>query len=175
MELGASATPNGHTFVIGGLAGYTQQSNPTVFPKLPYGSDRKLRSISLVGGTERARRSPLPLGAKTWALVALAKQQPGTSYASSGTGGAPHLAGELLKYMAKIDIVHIPYKGAAPVRRRGGHVQMMFAGLRRGLASHGGSARRGGHARCREVPAMSNLPGLHQRPFGMLAHRRLIR
>jgi tripartite-type tricarboxylate transporter receptor subunit TctC len=65
-------------------------------------------------------------------LVALARQRPGSiSYASSGTGGAPHLAAELLKYMTKIDIVHIPYKGAAPatIDVVGGHVPMMFAGL----------------------------------------------
>jgi tripartite-type tricarboxylate transporter receptor subunit TctC len=65
-------------------------------------------------------------------LIALAKARPGNlSYASAGSGGVQHLAAELLKATAKIDIVHIPYKGAGPVMQDlvGGQVQMFFAGM----------------------------------------------
>ena len=65
-------------------------------------------------------------------LIALAKSHPGQlSYASSGVGGAPHLAGELFKYMAGVDMLHVPYKGAAPatIDLIAGNVQVMFAGL----------------------------------------------
>ena len=65
-------------------------------------------------------------------LIALAKSQPGKmNYASTGIGGAPHMAAELLKYSAKVDIVHVPYAGAAPAVNDmlGGHVQMMFADI----------------------------------------------
>ena len=63
-------------------------------------------------------------------LIALAKAQPGKlNFASSGYGAAAHLAGELFKAEAKIDIVHVPYKGAAPALQDliGGHDQLMFA------------------------------------------------
>jgi tripartite-type tricarboxylate transporter receptor subunit TctC len=65
-------------------------------------------------------------------LVALAKAQPGKIvFASTGLGGMPHLATELLKITAKIDLVHVPYTGAAPAVNDllGGHVQMMFADI----------------------------------------------
>jgi tripartite-type tricarboxylate transporter receptor subunit TctC len=63
-------------------------------------------------------------------LIAYAKANPGkVNYGSSGYGAAAHLAGELFKAEARIDIVHVPYKGAAPALQDlvGGHVQMMFA------------------------------------------------
>src|SRR5437762_7224228 len=63
-------------------------------------------------------------------LIAYAKANPGkVNYASSGHGAAAHLAGELFKTEAKIDIVHVPYKGAAPALQDviAGHVDMMFA------------------------------------------------
>ena len=63
-------------------------------------------------------------------LIALAKSRPGKlNFASSGHGAAAHLAGELFKVAAEIDIVHVPYKGAAPALQDviAGHVQMMFA------------------------------------------------
>src|SRR5437762_13109687 len=63
-------------------------------------------------------------------LIAYAKANPGkVNYASSGHGAAAHLAAELFKAEAKIDIVHVPYKGAAPALQDviAGHVQMMFA------------------------------------------------
>src|SRR6202011_2649989 len=65
-------------------------------------------------------------------LVALAKAQPGKfNFASAGVGGLPHLAGELLKLTAKIDIVHVPYRGAAPAINDllGQQVQMAFLDL----------------------------------------------
>ncbi len=65
-------------------------------------------------------------------LIALAKAQPGKlNFASSGPGSLPHLAGELLKLTAKIDIVHVPYRGAAPAVNDmlGGQVQMVFLDL----------------------------------------------
>ena len=71
--------------------------------------------------------------AKTLAeLIALAKAQPGKLvFASTGLGGMPHLATELLKITAKIELVHVPYTGAAPAVNDllGGHVQMMFADI----------------------------------------------
>jgi tripartite-type tricarboxylate transporter receptor subunit TctC len=66
------------------------------------------------------------------ALVALARARPGQiNFASAGTGGLPHLAGELFKLTANVDIVHVPYRGAATAHTDllGGHVQMQFTGI----------------------------------------------
>ena len=110
--------------------------------------------------------------AKTLAeLVALAKAQPGKMvFASTGLGGMPHLATELLKITAQIELVHVPYTGAAPAVNDllGGHVQMMFADMpgaarRRavGQAARAGHrqphaqpepARRADHGRARHAP-----------------------
>jgi tripartite-type tricarboxylate transporter receptor subunit TctC len=104
-------------------------------------------------------------------LVALARARPGQiTYASSGGGTSTHLSGELFKAMARIDIVHVPYKGGGPavIDLIGGHVLMMFstlpsvlqqvrAGKLRGLAVTG--ARR--FPAAREFPTMieAGLPG----------------
>jgi tripartite-type tricarboxylate transporter receptor subunit TctC len=65
------------------------------------------------------------------AFMALAKQRPGQlAFASSGNGGAPHMAGELLKSSASVDLLHVPYKGSGPavIDLVGGQVQIMFDG-----------------------------------------------
>jgi tripartite-type tricarboxylate transporter receptor subunit TctC len=65
-------------------------------------------------------------------LIALAKQQPGKlSYGSGGAGTAPHLAGEMFKAAAGVDILHVPYRGVGPAVNdvAGGHIQLTFAGL----------------------------------------------
>jgi tripartite-type tricarboxylate transporter receptor subunit TctC len=131
LELGAKAAPDGYTLLIG-ITG-TLAINPSLFPKLPYDPIRDFTPVSMVavGPNILVAHPSLPVQSVK-DLIALAKQRPGTlSYASSGTGGAPHLAGELFKYMAKVDIVHVPYKGAAPATTDvlGGHVPLMFAGM----------------------------------------------
>jgi tripartite-type tricarboxylate transporter receptor subunit TctC len=131
MELAAKAPPDGYTLVLG-ITG-TLAINPSMFAKLPYDPIRDFVPISMVavGPNALVVHPSLPVRSVK-ELIALAKQRPGSlSYASSGTGGAPHLAGELFKYMAKVDIVHVPYKGAAPATTDvlGGHVPLMFAGL----------------------------------------------
>ena len=182
MEAGAKATPDGHTLVIG-ITG-TLAINPSIFPKLPYDPVTSYAPISLAAVGPNALVVHPSLPARTIKeLVALAKQRPGSiSYASAGTGGAPHLAGELLKYMAKIDIVHVPYKGAAPatVDVVGGHVPMMFAGLGAALPHiKGGRLRALGvagpkrSAQMPEVPSIAEyLPGFSAETwFGILAPR----
>ena len=65
-------------------------------------------------------------------LVALAKRQPGKlQYASAGVGSVTHLAGELFKYTAKVDMLHVPFRGAGPatIDVIGGHTSLMFGGL----------------------------------------------
>ena len=107
------AAPDGYTLVWGTSSGLSIL--PALKQKLPYDAQRDLAPISL--GAKLAYVlvvHPSVPAANVKQLVALAKAKPGAlNYASAGTGGAPHMAGELFKSMAKIDIVHVPYRGTA--------------------------------------------------------------
>jgi tripartite-type tricarboxylate transporter receptor subunit TctC len=130
-ELAARSAPDGYTLFLS--TNGTVAINPSLYKKLPYDAVKDFAPVALVGvGPNVLVVHPsLPVKSVT-DLIALAKAHPGKlSYASSGIGGAPHLAGELFKSMAGVNIVHIPYKGAAPATTDllGGQVQVMFAGL----------------------------------------------
>ncbi len=107
------AAPDGYTLLVETIANAT---NMSVYKKLNYDTRKDLAPIVQF----MASPSVLVAGSKVPAnnlreLLALAKAQPGKlDYASTGVGGSPHLAGEMLKYRAGVDIVHIPYKGASP-------------------------------------------------------------
>jgi tripartite-type tricarboxylate transporter receptor subunit TctC len=127
----AKAPPDGYTIAIsssGALA-----ISISMQEKMPYDTLKHLKPITLVATVPELLVAATSLPAKDLKeLIALARAKPGTlNYASSGPGGMPHLAGELLKVAAKIDIVHVPYKGAAPAVNDllGGQVQMAFFDL----------------------------------------------
>src|SRR4051812_23110696 len=100
---------------------------------LPYNVDKDLSPISLAAVTPLILVVPPSLSAQTVnELIALAKAKPGQlAYASTGSGGVQHLAAELLKISAKIDLVHVPYKGAGQVMQDllGGQVAIFFSGM----------------------------------------------
>ena len=106
---------------------------PSLYPKLPYDPTRDLAPVSRIGS------SPLLLAVHPGVaatsvkeLIALAKSRPGTiNFASGGIGSTPHLASEMLKVLAAIDIVHVPYKGGGPAISDaiGGQVQMLISGV----------------------------------------------
>jgi tripartite-type tricarboxylate transporter receptor subunit TctC len=109
----AKAAPDGYTIAItsaGALA-----ISPSM-EKVAYDTLRDLAPVTLVATVPEMLVVANSVPAKNLAeLIALAKAQPGKlNFASTGPGGLPHLAGELLKSAARIDIVHIPYRGAAP-------------------------------------------------------------
>jgi tripartite-type tricarboxylate transporter receptor subunit TctC len=127
----AKAAPDGYTIAIsssGALA-----ISMSMQEKLPYDTLRHLKPVTLVATVPELLVAATSLPAKDLKeLIALARAKPGTlNYASSGPGGMPHLAGELLKVAAKVDIVHVPYKGAAPAVNDllGQQVQMAFFDL----------------------------------------------
>jgi tripartite-type tricarboxylate transporter receptor subunit TctC len=130
-EIAAKAPPDGYTLFLG-ITG-TMAINPSMYRKLPYDPVRDFAAVGLVGtGPNVLVVHPALPARSIRELIAVAKAHPGKlSYASAGTGGAPHLAGELFKSMAGIDMVHIPYKGAAPATTDllAGQVQVMFAGM----------------------------------------------
>jgi tripartite-type tricarboxylate transporter receptor subunit TctC len=126
----AKAAPDGYTIGIvnaGALA--INQS----MEKVPYETLRDLAPVTLVVTVPEMLVVASNVPAKNMSeLVALAKAQPGKlNFASTGPGSLPHLAGELLKLTAKIDIAHVPYRGAAPAINDllGQQVQMTFLDL----------------------------------------------
>ena len=96
----------------------------------------------------------------------MAKEKPGSiSFASTGIGGANHLSGELFKVMAGVNMVHVPYKGAAPAMNDliAGHVPVMFDGLT-GVVPQvaAGKLRALGVTTLRRVPALPNVPTIDE-------------
>ena len=126
----AKANPDGYT--IGIVSAGALAISPTM-EKVPYDPLKDLQPVTLVAKVPEMLvvASDVPAG-NMKELVALARAQPGKlNFASTGPGGLPHLAGELFKLTAKVDIVHVPYRGAAPaVNDLLGHqVQMTFLDL----------------------------------------------
>ena len=126
----AKASPDGYT--IGIVSASALVINPTM-EKVPYDVSRDFAPVTLVVTVPEMLVVAGNVPAHDMAeLIALAKAQPGKlNFASAGIGGLPHLAGELLKLTAKIDIVHVPYRGAAPAINDllGQQVQMAFLDL----------------------------------------------
>ena len=113
-EAAARAAPDGYTWFMGTMGNLTV--NQHLYAKMPVDPQRDLTALSQVVAVHFVMVSHPSLPAKNVKeLIALAKAHPGQiNYSSSGPGGAPHLAGELLKSMAGINLVHIPYKGSGP-------------------------------------------------------------
>jgi tripartite-type tricarboxylate transporter receptor subunit TctC len=128
-ELAARAAPDGYTLFMANNS--THGSNPALYAKLSYDAVKDFAPVIYVVATPYVLSVHPSLPAKSVKeLVALAKLRPGQiNYASAGNGSTHHLSGELLKMMAGIDIVHIPYKGSSPAIAAliGGEVSIMFA------------------------------------------------
>jgi tripartite-type tricarboxylate transporter receptor subunit TctC len=126
----AKAAPDGYTIAISSAGALA--ISPTM-ERVAYDPLKDLQAVTLVAKVPEMLVVATNVPAKNMAeLVALAKAQPGKlNFASSGPGSLPHLAGELLKLTAKIDIVHVPYRGAAPAMNDllGQQVQMVFLDL----------------------------------------------
>ena len=126
----AKAAPDGYT--IGIVSASSLVINPTM-ERVPYNVATDFAPVTLVTTVPEMLVVASNVPANNMAeLVALAKAQPGKlNFASAGVGGLPHLAGELFKQTANIDIVHIPYRGAAPAINDllGQQVQMAFLDL----------------------------------------------
>src|ERR1700737_481066 len=126
----AKANPDGYTIAISSAGALA--INPSM-EKAAYDTLRDLQPVTLIAKVPEMLVVASNVPARDMSeLVALAKAQPGKlNFASSGPGSLPHLAGELLKLTAKIDIVHVPYRGAAPAVNDllGQQVQMAFLDL----------------------------------------------
>ena len=128
-EIGAKAPPDGYTLV---MSSNNHTINPSVYTKIPYDTVKDFAPVTLIGVSPLVLvvHPTLPVRT-TKELIALAKSRKGElTYASSGSGGPLHMAGELFKLRAGVDLTHVPYKGSGPAETDlvGGHVQVLFAG-----------------------------------------------
>ena len=127
-EVAARAAPDGYTLLFG--TNSTHGSNPALYARLPYDPVRDFAPIALTVGMPYVLsvHPSLPVTSLKQ-LIAFAKSMPGQLYyASAGNGSTHHLSGELLRSMARINIVHVPYKGGPPATAAtvGGEVSMLF-------------------------------------------------
>lgn len=129
-EAVARSEPDGHTLL---LAVSNHSSNPAMFSRIPYDTLKDFAPITMLGSAPMVVVTHPNVPAKTMReLVALMQSRPGKlSYGSAGNGSVGHLAGEMFKQMAKVDILHVPYKGTGPaeIDLMAGTIDMMFTGV----------------------------------------------
>lgn len=127
----AKSPADGYTLVMGTVNSHG--INSALIKDLPYDAVRDFAPVTIVGITPNVLAVHPSVPAKNLAeLLALARAKPGgLNFGSTSQGGSPHMSGELLKSMAKVDIAHIPYKGAGPmlIDLIGGQVQIGFDNL----------------------------------------------
>ena len=124
----AGSQPNGYTLFFASLAIFAV--NPVLYDKLPFDPDRDFAPVVLVSDTPHVLlvSSTFP-AANVAELIAAAKARPGSlHFGSGGQGTSLHLAGELLKSRAGVELTHVPYKGTAPAMTAmmGNEIQMLF-------------------------------------------------
>jgi len=127
----AKSAADGHAILMTSDA--TFSINPHLYARLPYDAQRDFLPVTMLVLLQQLLVAHPSLAANSLSeLIALARTRPGTiNYASYGSGSQPHLSGEMLKYQAGIDLVHVPYKGislAVPAVMAG-EVQLTFAGI----------------------------------------------
>jgi tripartite-type tricarboxylate transporter receptor subunit TctC len=161
METVAQSAPDGYTLV---LALTSQLAiNQALYPKLPYDALKDFAPVTLLGSAPYFLAVNAASPIKTLAdFIKVAKQKPGgMSYASTGNGSGLHLSMELLKSMAGIDLVHVPYKGggAALTDLLAGQVQAMFVSY-----GTGGAQIKAGKIRVLAVSSTQRSPALPDVP-----------
>ena len=127
----AKSPGDGYTILMGAVA--THAINPTLYAHIPYDPIRDFIPVTQVASTPNVLVvNPSVPAANVKEFIAYARANPGKlNFGSGSTGSAGHLAGELFKTLAGVDMTHVPYKGAAPAMNDliGGQIQLMFDNL----------------------------------------------
>lgn len=160
----ARSQPDGYTFGLGGVASHA--ISPTLKAgKLPFDSDRDFTFVTNIWSLPNFLVTHLGLPANTVPeLIDLLKRNPGKySYASAGLGTTLHISGELFKLQAGVDMLHVPYRGAAPamVDLIGGQVHMIFDNIPGALAQYKPGKVKGlGVTSARRSPVVPDIPAI---------------
>lgn len=178
----AQAAPDGYTLLMGAIS--THSMNPGLYKaRLPYDPVKNFTPVTVVASAPLlvVVHPSLPVNS-VQELIALARAKPGKlNFSSAGSGNSTHLAGELFKISAKVDMVHVPYKGATPAETglMAGEVSVMFSSILSALPhSKAGkmkalavtSAKRSSEAPELPTVAESGLPGFEVNPwYGLFA------
>ena len=160
-DIVAKSPADGYTILMGAVA--THAINPTLYASIPYDAMRDFAPITQVASTPNVLvvNSSIP-ATSVREFIAHAKANPGKlNFGSGSTGSAGHLAGELFKAMAGVEMTHVPYKGAAPAMTDliGGNIQLMFDNLASSLAQvRAGKIRALAVTTARRSPLAPELP-----------------
>ena len=172
----AKAAPDGYTIGLYTIA--SQSIAPTLYSKLPFNVEKDFTPIAMLWSVPNMLMVRLELPAKTVPeLIKLCADNPGKySFASSGAGTSPHLSGEIFKQLARLNILHVPYKGSAPAWQDllANQVDMMFDNIPGPLGlMRSGKVRGLGvtsiqrHPAAPDIPTMSEfLPGFDITSWG---------
>jgi tripartite-type tricarboxylate transporter receptor subunit TctC len=165
----AKSAPDGYTIGLYTIASHAIA--PTLYAKLPFDAGKDFTGIAMLWSVPNLLMTRLDLPAKTVPeLIELARKEPGKySFASSGPGTSPQISGELFKQLAKVNLLHVPYKGSAPAHQDllAGQVDMMWDNIPGPLALMRSGKVRGlavtspqRHPAVPDIPTMAEyLPG----------------
>jgi tripartite-type tricarboxylate transporter receptor subunit TctC len=161
----AKASPDGYTLLFATVS--TNAINPGLYKHMPYDAVKDFAPVARVGVTPTLLMvNPSIPATDVKSLVALLKANPGKyNYGSSGVGSILHLCGEEFKAMVGVDIVHVPYKGSAPMDTdlMGGQISMAFDATPTALPlSMAGKVHALGAGMLKRLPAMPDLPTLDE-------------
>lgn len=160
-DMVAKAQPDGYTLLVGTVGSLT--INPSLYKKMPYDPLKELTPLAYLGSTPNVLVVHTSLPVKSVReLIIFARSRPGQlNYASAGSGGSVHLAAELFKSLAKVDMVHVPYKGSGPalIDLLGGQTQLMFSTMPPALPHvKSGRLRALGMTGAKRSPLVPELP-----------------
>ena len=163
MDALAQSAPDGYTLGLGGIASHA--ISPTLYAKLPFNARTDFTFISTIWQLPNMLVVNLDLPVKTVPeLIDLLRKNPGKySYGSAGSGTTLHLSGELFKIMAKVDMLHVPYRGGAPAMQDllAGQIQMIFDNIPGALAqSRPGKVRALGVTSEKRSPVVPDVPAI---------------
>ncbi|WP_428682471.1 Bug family tripartite tricarboxylate transporter substrate binding protein [Reyranella sp.] len=161
MDALAQSAPDGYTLGLGGISSHA--ISPSLYAKLPFNAKTDFTFVTTIWELPNLLVVNLDLPAKSVPeLIELLRKNPGKySYGSAGSGTTLHLSGELFKIMAKVDMVHVPYRGGAPAMQDllAGQINMMFDNIPSALGqARSGKVRALAVTSAKRSPVLPDVP-----------------